>query len=152
MENTNETFTYTYSPEEQKEIKRIRDKYIPREETKLEKIKRLDASVFKKGVKWVLIIGTISALVMGIGMSMVMSEFVMWVGEILKLTDIQTMILGICVGVVGIIGVLLTYPVYKLVTKRQRKKVAAEIMQLSEELIKSVKCPNVSSGTFCINI
>ncbi len=136
MENTNETFTYTYSPEEQKEIKRIRDKYLPKEETKLERIKKLDASVLKKGIKWVLIIGTISALVMGVGMSMVMSDFGMWVGDMLKLSEIRTMILGICIGVVGIIGMLLSYPVYKFVTKRQRKKVAAEIMRLSEDLIK----------------
>ena len=73
---------------------------------------------------------------MGIGMSMVMSDFGVWVADMLKIGDIETMILGICVGVIGIIGVLLSYPVYKLVTKRQRRKVAAEIMQLSEELIK----------------
>lgn len=83
-----------------------------------------------------LIMGTISALVMGIGMSMVMSEFGVWVGDTLKIGEIETMILGICVGACGIIGVLLTYPVYKLVTKRQRKKVAEEIMQLSSDLIK----------------
>lgn len=69
-------------------------------------------------------------------MSMVMSDFGMWIGDFLKLGDIETMILGMCIGVIGILGVLLSYPVYRLAVKRQRKKVAAEIIQLSEKLIK----------------
>lgn len=122
----NETsFEYTYSAPEQEEIKKIRDKYLPpdEKETKMEKLRRLDASVTKKGSVVSLVLGIVSCLVMGAGMSMSM------VGT----SDM--MIPGIVVGIVGMIGVGLAYPVYSRITAKERERLAPEILKLTEELL-----------------
>ncbi len=127
MEEKNETFTYTYSAKEQEEIKKIRDKYIPptKEETSMEQLRRLDKSATKGATVVSLIIGILSALVMGVGMCCTMLPG--WK---------QYFIPGIVIGVVGIIGVIAAYPVYNHIVRRKREKLAPEIMRLSEELLK----------------
>ena len=127
MEEKKETFTYTYSAKEQEEIKKIRDKYIPptKEETSMEQLRRLDKSATKGATVVSLIIGILSALVMGVGMCCTMLPG--WK---------QYFIPGIVIGVVGIIGVIAAYPVYNHIVRRKREKLAPEIMRLSEELLK----------------
>ena len=126
MEEKRETFNYTYSAAQQQEIKRIREKYTPpahaKSEDKMERLRRLDASVTKSGTVVSLIVGIIGALIMGTGMSCVM----VW----------GVLVPGIIVGVVGIIGVIAAYPIYSSITKKQREKLAPEIMRLSDELMK----------------
>lgn len=124
--NSNETFNYTYSAAQQDEIKKIRGKYsAPKErEDKMERLRRLDRSVTKPGTIVSLIVGVVSTLVMGTGMSMCM----VW-GD-------KLFISGIIVGVAGMIGVIAAYPLYSLVTKRRREKLAPEIIRLSDELMK----------------
>ena len=48
METQNEEFNFTYSAKEQEELKRIRQKYEPQEEDKMDQLRRLDAGVTKK--------------------------------------------------------------------------------------------------------
>lgn len=120
MEN-NESFEYTYSAPEQEEIRRIREKYVPREESKLDKLRRLDASVTKKGTVLSLCIGIISCLVMGIGMCCCL----VWT---------ELFLLGIPVGLLGIAGIALAYPVYQKVTEKERHRLAPEILKLAAEL------------------
>lgn len=124
--NSNETFNYTYSAAQQDEIKKIREKYsAPKEqEDKMERLRRLDRSVTKPGMVVSLIVGIVSTLVMGTGMSMCM----VWSGELF--------IPGVIVGAAGMIGVILAYPLYSAVTKRRREKLAPEIIRLSDELMK----------------
>lgn len=126
MNEKNETFNYTYSASQQEEIKRIREKYAPptQEEDKMERLRRLDKSVTKIGAIVSLIVGIISTLLFGVGMCCTM----IW-------TD-TFFILGIIVGVVGIIGIIAAYPIYQSITKKQREKLAPEIMRLSDELMK----------------
>lgn len=121
MENK-ESFEYTYSAPEQEEIRRIREKYMPKEESKLDQLRRLDASVTRKGTVLSLIIGIFSALIMGAGMSMCM----VWTDTLL--------IPGIGVGVIGIVGVIMAYPVYQRTTAKERERIAPEILRLTEEL------------------
>ena len=125
MDN-NKTFSYTYSASQQEEIKKIRDKYsTPKQaEDKMEQLRRLDKSVTKPGTVVSLIIGVISALILGVGMCCTM----VWGGDLF--------IIGIITGVLGMIGVICAYPVYSSITKAQREKLAAEIIRLSDELIK----------------
>ncbi|MDE6529750.1 MAG: hypothetical protein K2K96_03130 [Lachnospiraceae bacterium] len=125
MEGKNEVFNYTYSASQQAEIKSIREKYIPptEEEDKMERLRRLDRSVTKTGTAVSIIVGIISALVFGVGMCCTM----VWDGLMLP---------GIIIGVVGIIGIVSAYPLYIHITKKQRKKVAPEIIKLSDELMK----------------
>ena len=67
-------FQYTYSAKEQNEINDIRKKYLPKEEDKMAQLRRLDASVYRKGTVVSLVIGIIGALIMGAGMSLVMTD------------------------------------------------------------------------------
>ena len=126
LDEKNETFNYTYSATQQEEIKRIREKYTPpaQEEDKMEQLRKLDASVTKPGTIVSLIIGIISSLILGVGMCCTM----VWAETFF--------IIGIVVGVVGIIGVIAAYPIYTKITKRQREKLAPEIIRLSDELMK----------------
>lgn len=113
-------FSYTYSANTQEEIAKIREKYSPREETTLEKIKRLDNSVTNKAVMASLVVGVISTLILGVGMCccMVWTKF---------------FVLGIVVGIIGIVGVVMAYPVYKKVLEKEREKVAPQILALTDE-------------------
>lgn len=126
MEEKRETFTYTYSATRQEEIKRIREKYAPptQEEDKMERLRKLDRDVTKPGLTAALVVGIVSTLVMGFGMCCTM----VW-GETLFVP-------GIVIGVVGIAGICAAYPLYIRMTKRQREKLAPEIMRLTDELMK----------------
>ena len=131
MENK-ESFNYTYSAKEQEEIKRIRKKYAApvEEEDKMAQLRRLDASVYSKATTASLVVGIIGALIMGIGMSLVMTEIGAALGTMLS------MIIGICVGIIGIVLVSLAYPVYNRTLKKEREKIAPEILRLTDELMK----------------
>lgn len=131
MENK-EGFSYTYSAKEQEEIKRIRKKYAaPAEaEDKMAQLRRLDASVNSKAMTASLVVGIIGALVAGLGMSLVMTD----IGE--ALGEALAMVVGIGIGIVGIILVCLAYPIYNRTLKKQREKIAPEILRLTDELMK----------------
>ena len=133
MEN-NETFNYTYSAKEQEEIKAIRKKYALSEESedKMAKLRRLDASVAQKATVISLIFGIIGTLIMGLGMSLVMTD----IKDILGYSQTVAMAIGIVTGIVGIILVALAYPIYCRVSKRERERIAPEIIKLTDELIK----------------
>ena len=124
-QNHNESFSYSYSAREQEEVRRIREKYTAPEEreTKMERLRRLDGSVTRKATMWSLVLGILSSLVMGTGMSMCMVFMGDW------------FIPGIIIGCVGLVGVVLAYPVYLRVLEKEKEKAAPEILALSEELM-----------------
>lgn len=128
MENK-DTFKMTYSAEEQEEINQIRKKYEPQEPDKIEQLRTLDANAEKKAVVPAIIIGVIGTLVMGTGMSIIMSEFGAIFGA-------YALIIGIVLGVIGIILVALAYPVYNHTLKQERERIAPEIIRLTDELLK----------------
>ena len=133
--NKNENgFTYTYSAEEQAEIKRIRDKYTPRVELedKMTRLRRLDASVTKAAETVALVMGIIGTLTLGFGMSLIMTELAAFLG----LTGNAVMIVGIAVGTTGGVIASLAYPVYNAIVKARRKALAPEIISLTDELMK----------------
>ena len=136
MENNNENkgFQYTYSAKEQAELKRIREKYTPPNETesKMERLRRLDASVTQKAQAVALIFGVIGALILGTGMSLCMTDF----AQILGSHRDMAMVIGIPIGLVGGVLAALAYPMYNLIVKRERKKIAPEIIRLTDELMK----------------
>ena len=136
MENNNENkgFRYTYSAKEQAELKRIREKYTPSTEAedKMAKLRRLDASVTQKAQVIALIFGIVGALILGAGMSLCMSDF----AEILGSHRDMAMVIGIPIGLVGGVLAVLAYPMYNLIVKRERKKIAPEIIRLTDELMK----------------
>ena len=128
MEERNDTFHYTYSAEQQQEIKNIRKKYAAPEENKMEQLRRLDRQVTQKAQAWSIALGVIGALILGTGMSLAMTELGAAAGAL-------SLILGMIVGVVGIVLVALAYPVYLRILKKERQRVAPEILRLTDELM-----------------
>ena len=97
MEKNQETFTYTYSAQQQ---------------------------------VWSLVLGIVGALIMGSGMSLVMTD----IGEMIGLSN--ALIPGIVIGFIGMIPVILAYPTYNRVLKKERERIAPEILRLTDELMK----------------
>ena len=124
MENNQNTFQYTYSAKEQAEVKHIRSKYTPKEESKLEQLKKLDASVTSKATMHALTWGIIGALIMGTGMSCCM----VWTDKLL--------LPGIIIGLIGMAVAGMAYPVYNRTLQKERERVAPEILRLTDELMK----------------
>ena len=125
----NHSFEYTYSAQQQKEIEAIRNKYLPKEEDKMERLRKLHAIPTQKAQAASLAVGVIGALILGTGMSLCMTELSFLWGGI-------AMFIGIPVGIVGMVLVALAYPLYNRVLKKQREKIAPEILRLSDELLK----------------
>ena len=128
MEN-NENFSFTYSAQQQKEVEAIRRKYLPKEEDKMEQLRKLHAIPTQMAQAVSLAVGVIGALIMGTGMSLVMTDIGASLGSL-------AMVIGIAAGVVGMALVALAYPIYNRVLKKQREKIAPEILRLSDELLK----------------
>ena len=98
----------------------------------MERLRKLDASVTGKATMAALIPGIIGALVLGFGMSLVMSDL----SVILGFNEGMALLVGIVIGIVGIVLVCLAYPLYNHVIKKERAKIAPEILKLTEELMK----------------
>lgn len=126
MENQNEkeTFHFTYSAKQQEEVKNIRKKYLPREADKMEQLLKLDRGVTQKGTTAAIIVGIIGALILGIGMCCAM----VWMGDLF--------IPGIIIGLIGIAVVSAAYPLYNRIVRKEREKIAPEILRLTDELMK----------------
>lgn len=138
MENQSKTegFRYTYSAKEQEELRRIREKYASREENKeenkMEQLRKLDASVTRKATVVALVMGILGTLVMGIGMSFTMTEL----GSYIGIRGMFAMILGIVIGVIGMTFAGCAYPVYRSVLRKERERIAPEMLRLADELMK----------------
>jgi hypothetical protein len=135
MDNKQSGFRYIYSAKEQEELKRIREKYTQENgkgEDKMERLRRLDARVTTKAQIISLVLGVLGVLILGAGMSLVMSDF----SRILGSYRDMAMLVGIAVGVVGGVIASLAYPVYGYVIKKERKKIAPEIIKLTDEMLK----------------
>ncbi len=123
-------FTYTYtapSQEERREIDNIRRQYEPTEktETKLDRLRRLDARVKNTANLWGLVTGVLGVLIFGTGLACVL--------------EFDRLMLGIILSAVGAIPTALAYTVYAWVLERQKKKYGKEIVRLSEELLAEEK-------------
>ena len=120
-----DTFVYNYSAKENAEVQAIRKKYLPREESKLEELKRLDYTVQSSGMVESLSVGSGGVLIFGLGMCLAMQ--VIGSGLVLK-------ILGILIGIIGILGMLVAYPVYRRVFEKTKEKHLPRILELTAEL------------------
>lgn len=119
------TFRYCYSAKENKEVLEIRKKYLPREESKLEELKRLDNTVQQSGMAESLCAGIGGALVFGLGLCFAMQ--VLGSGVVLT-------VLGVLLGMIGAGGMLAAYPVYRKVFDKTKAKLAPRILELTAEL------------------
>ena len=111
-------------------VEKIRSQYTQERHTELDALKALDARVKRPAKVFGFTWGTVGAMVMGAGMSLVMTE----IGAVLGLEE--TMVPGIAVGVAGMVMALTTWPIYQKILTSRKKKFAAQIMELSERIMK----------------
>lgn len=123
METESSMYAYTYSSKRNEEINNILSKYAPKEEDKMEQLRQLDQRVTQRGSVISILVGTISSLVFGIGMCCTM----LWTSYFAA---------GIVIGVLGVIGVSSAYPIYNYVAKKERAKIADQVIALGNELLK----------------
>lgn len=128
MENK-DTFKMTYSAEQQEEIHQIRQKYLPQEPDKMQQLRVLDAGAAKKATMVSIIAGVPGAMLLGCGMSLIMTDFGSWLGR-------AALPVGVAVGVAGMLLMALAYPLYSRSLRRAREKIAPEILRLTDELMR----------------
>lgn len=110
-------------------VQKIRTQYMEKESTELDALRALDTKVKRPACIFAYIFGGLGAIVMGAGMSLVMTE----IGEILGV--VNTMLSGIVIGVVGMIMVLVNCPIYQKILKSRKQKYSADILALSDKII-----------------
>ena len=125
----NNSFEYTYSAQRQKEVEEIRKAYLPKEEDKMAELRKLHAIPTQKAQAAAIAVGTIGALILGTGMSLCMTDIGAALGNL-------ALILGIMIGLAGVVTVAVAYPIYNRVLKKEREKIAPEILRLTDELMK----------------
>ncbi|MDD3417619.1 MAG: hypothetical protein PHY47_27130 [Lachnospiraceae bacterium] len=118
----NQSNTYTYSAKRHEEVESIRRKYMANDTDKMEQLRQMDKKSTWRGCITSIILGTVSSLLLGIGMCCTL----LWTGFY---------ILGIILGIAGFIGIGAAYPVYSHLVNADRKKLASQIIALSDELL-----------------
>jgi len=112
-------------------VQKIRTQYTEKQHTQLDALKELDRRVKRPANVFAYTFGSVSAIIMGAGMSLVMTD----IGAIIGLKN--ALIPGILVGVVGLALVLVNYPIYKGILNARRKKYADQIIALSDSIMKN---------------
>lgn len=110
-------------------VQKIRTQYTEKEHTQLDELKALDAKVKRPANVFAYVFGSISAIIMGGGMSLVMTD----IGNTLGMKS--TMVPGIAIGVIGMIMAIINYPMYKGILSSRKKKYGEEVLKLSEKLM-----------------
>lgn len=128
--NQEATFVYTYSAKQNKELQEIRSRYLPPKESSLDALKALDRKVARPANVFAYAFGTVSAIIMGSGMSLVMTD----ISQIIGLNN--PMLYGIAIGVVGMAMALLNYPIFRRILSSRRKKYGEKILTLSDKIMK----------------
>lgn len=129
MDKMENTFEYNYSAQQSQEAQMIRAQYLPKTENTLDELKRLDRKVKRPAAVLAYVLGSLSAIIMGSGMSLVMTD----IGAMLGMTE--TLIPGIILGVVGMVMAIANYPIYKKILAGRKEKYAEQIIALSDKLM-----------------
>ena len=115
------------------QVNRIRNSYVPHEKSKLEELKALDKQVKLPAKIFSYVFGSIGAIVMGIGMSLIMTD----IESKLGMGDMTAA--AVIIGVAGLIMTLINYPIYKSFMSSRKKKYASKIIALSDSVINEQK-------------
>lgn len=110
-------------------VQKIRTQYTEKESTELDALRELDAKVKRPANVFAYVFGSISAIVMGCGMSLVMTD----IGETVGVAD--PMLPGIIIGIVGMLMAIINYPIFKGILSSRKKKYTAKIMELSDKIM-----------------
>ena len=114
-------------------VQKIRTQYTEKQHTKLDELRTLDHKVKAPASTFAYIFGSLSALIMGSGMSLIMTDVGQTIGVASPMTP------GIVIGVVGLIMAIANYPIYKGILADRRKKYAQQIIALSDRITQSGK-------------
>lgn len=120
--NNEVIFRYNYSAEQNKEVQAIRNRYLPKEESKFDELKRLDRCVQSAGMIQALSIGIVGCLVFGLGMCLAMQV----IGS--------SSAFGVFLGMIGVIVMIFAYPVYRIFFGKAKEKHKFRILELAAEL------------------
>ena len=110
-------------------VQKIRSQYTEKESSELDALRELDAKVKRPANVFAYVFGSISAIIMGAGMSLVMTD----IGATVSITD--PMVPGIAIGIVGMVMAIVNYPMYKRILTSRRKKYADQIVELSNKIM-----------------
>ena len=108
---------------------KIRTQYMEKAPSELDALRDLDTKVKRPANGFAYTFGSIAAVVMGAGMSLVMTD----IGATIGIEN--TMVTGIVIGLVGMAMALINYPIYRGILGSRKKKYRAEILALSETII-----------------
>lgn len=110
-------------------VEKIRTKYVEKKDSSLDELRKLDRKVKAPAEVFAYIFGSISALIMGAGMSLVMTD----IASLLGLGDMT--VPGIAVGVVGMVLAIVNYPIYKGILNSRKKKYSEQVIALSNKIL-----------------
>ena len=113
---------------------KISTQYMEKQSTELDSLRELDAKVKTPANVFAYTFGSISAIVMGGGMSLIMTD----IAEKIGITG-DPMVPGIIIGIIGMVLALINYPIYKSILNARKKKYAPEILALSEKIMNETK-------------
>ena len=111
-------------------VQKIRSEYTEKEHTQLDELKAMDAKVKRPANVFAYVFGSLSAIIMGSGMSLVMTD----IGSVIGIE--KPMVPGIVIGIAGMVMAIVNYPIYKKMLNSRRRKYADQIFELSEKLLK----------------
>lgn len=106
---------------------KLASEYAVKEQSKVTALKKLDAKVKLPATIFTYTFGIFFTLVLGVGLCLAMN--------VIGNKDALSMTLGIIIGIVGILGVSINYPIYKRILASSKKKYASDVMKLAEEII-----------------
>lgn len=112
-------------------VQNIRNQYMEPEHTDLDTCKALDRNVKKPATIFAILFGTSSALIMGSGMSLIMTD----IGSIIGITE--PMFPGLLIGTAGMLMAALTYPIYRGILRTRRKRYADKMLAQIEKILES---------------
>ena len=110
-------------------VQKIRTQYMEKTPSELDELRKLDTKVKRPANIFAYTFGSVSAIIMGSGMSLVMTD----IGKIIGITN--ALVPGIAIGAIGLCMALLTYPIYKSILNSRKKKFGAEILKLSDKIM-----------------
>ncbi len=112
-------------------VQKIRTQYTQKEHTELDVLKELDKKVKSPANTFAYVFGSVSALVLGSGMSLIMTD----ISETIGMNS--PIVPGLVIGVIGMVMAIVNYPIYKRFLDSRRKKYANEIIALSDKIMKN---------------
>ena len=109
---------------------KIRAQYVEKQSSELDELRALDQKVKRPAILFAYVFGILGAIVLGIGMSLAMTDLAKTIG-----IAGNPMLLGSIIGDVGLVMALVNYPIYAAIVKSRKKKYAPEILALSDKIV-----------------